>query len=298
MGLPLSSSQEAFLNQVPESEAYAPHRKEWEALLREWYSQAQIPFREPRMVWVEGGTFWMGDSTFQAKLSSFHIQRYEVTNLEYVAFLNEHLDQRDSIEQYWVEIMEDPGSGSVGNGYLYFEGSRYAVQSGYETYPINNISWYGARAYCQGLGYELPTEAQWEYAAGEGLKGRDPNRFRRHLYAGSNDPDSVGWYSNNAYRSHHSIGQKAPNALGLFDMSGNLWEWCADWYGSYPESDSLQVHPTGPATGSSRVLRGGSWYNNASYMRVSYRLQTATLTAGTLPLRVPPLQDPLTSILF
>ena len=111
-------------------------------------------------------------------------------------------------------------------------------------------------------GFRLPTEAEWEYAAraGEGFE-----------YAGSVDVDAVAWIDQNSRDRPHRVGLKAPNALGLRDMSGNVWEWCWDRYGDYPRSDSMD--PSGPSRGPDRVIRGGSWLNDPHDARVAYRIR-------------------------
>ena len=111
--------------------------------------------------------------------------------------------------------------------------------------------------------FRLPTEAEWEYSA------RGGNRSKGYKYAGSNNLDEVGWYGDNSDEHTHPVGRKKPNELGLYDMSGNVWEWCQDWYGDY--TDEAQTNPTGPQSGGHRVLRGGSSWFNARYWRVSIR---------------------------
>ncbi|MEZ4828202.1 MAG: SUMF1/EgtB/PvdO family nonheme iron enzyme [Bacteroidia bacterium] len=137
--------------------------------------------------------------------------------------------------------------------------------------PVINVSWNDAKAYCDwlseqtGQNWRLPTEAEWEYAAGGGSSGRT-------IYAGTDDERKLGeyaWYSANANSQTHPVGQKKPNPLGLYDMSGNVWEWCSDWYGNYPSSDISD--PTGPSSGSYRVFRGGSCSGDAAYCRVAFR---------------------------
>ena len=120
-----------------------------------------------------------------------------------------------------------------------------------------------------GKQFRLPTEAEWEYAA------RGGNRSQGYKYSGSNNIDDVAWYWANSSNTTHPVGTKAPNELGLYDMSGNVWEWCSDWYsdwyGSSYYSSSPSTNPTGPSTGSDRVGRGGSWGSSAGYCRVSIR---------------------------
>ena len=117
-----------------------------------------------------------------------------------------------------------------------------------------------------GRTFSLPTEAQWEYAA------RGGNKKSGYKYAGGNNVDEEAWYDGNSGSSTHPVKGKKPNVLGLYDMSGNVWEWCSDWYGSY--SSGAQINPQGPSSGSDRVLRGGSWDRSARYCRVSYRLRS------------------------
>lgn len=114
-----------------------------------------------------------------------------------------------------------------------------------------------------GKSFRLPTEAEWEYAARGGKKSNG------YKYAGSNNIGSVACYTDNSGSKTHSVKGKSPNELGLYDMAGNVWEWCSDWYGNY--SRGSQTNPQGSSSGSIRVLRGGSWRGYARSCRVSYR---------------------------
>ena len=197
------------------------------------------------MVMVEGGTFTMGatseqggdaDSdekpTHRVTLSDYYIGKYEVT------------------QEQWQAVM--------GSNPSKYKGSRK---------PVERISWNDCQEFIKklnsltGLNFKLPTEAQWEYAA------RGGNKSRGYKYSGSNDIESVAWYYGRG--GAKEVGQKQPNELGLYDMSGNVLEWCQDWYGSY--SSSSQTDPAGPSTGSYRVNRGGGWSFSAGSCRVSYR---------------------------
>ena len=197
------------------------------------------------MVFVKGGTFTMGATseydadddekpTHSVILSDYYIGKYEVTQAQ------------------WVSVM--------GGNPSFFKGDHL---------PVENISWDAIQTFIQKLNaktgkkYRLPTEAEWEYAA------RGGNQSRGYKYSGSNDIGSVAWYTSNSSGQTHPVGQKQPNELGIYDMSGNAWEWCSDWYGSY--SSSFQTNPTGPSSGSYRVLRGGSWRSLACDCRVSNR---------------------------
>ena len=129
--------------------------------------------------------------------------------------------------------------------------------------PVERVNWTEANNFAQSVGGRLPTEAEWEFAA------RGGNKSQGYIYSGSNNLDNVAWYGNNNPYGTKPAGQKQPNELGIYDMSGNVFEWCNDWYGSYPEN--AVTNPTGPDTGDNRVFRGGDWYHNAQYCRVEYR---------------------------
>ncbi|MBQ7214276.1 MAG: formylglycine-generating enzyme family protein, partial [Bacteroidales bacterium] len=152
----------------------------------------------------------------------------------------------------------------------YFKGPRL---------PVEQVSWNDVMAFCTRLSqmtgktFRLPTEAEWEYAARGGHIHSTQTK-----YAGSNDIRIVAWYTDNSNRTTQTVGMKTPNDLGLHDMSGNVWEWCSDWYGYY--DSGAQTDPTGPSTGSKRVNRGGSWSYDAQGCRVSYRYGAAPSFRG------------------
>ncbi len=212
------------------------------------------------MVYVEGGTFQMGATSEQGgyydsdekpvhsvTLSDYYIGKFEVTQGLWEKVMGTTIRQQ----------RDKANSGRP----LYGVGSNY---------PMYYVNWEEAQEFCRKLSqltgktYVLPTEARWEYAARGGVKSKG------YKYSGSNTIDDVAWYDDNY--STHPVGTKLPNELGIYDMSGNVWEWCSDWYdwyGSY--SSESQSNPTGPSTGSNRVLRGGSWGFNARSCRVSDR---------------------------
>ena len=200
-----------------------------------------------KMILVEGGTFTMGATSEQGSdafdrekpthsvtLSSFYIGETEVT------------------QELWQAVM--------GSNPSYFNGSRK---------PVGKVSWNDCQDFITklsrriGLNFRLPTEAEWEFAA------RGGNNSCGYKYAGSNAIGDVAWYGDNSNSETHNVAQKSPNELGLYDMSGNVWEWCQDWYGSY--SSSSQTNPTGPSSGSDRVFRGGSFVDGTRVCLVSYR---------------------------
>ena len=197
------------------------------------------------MLLAEGGTFMMGSNNYEDEnpmhsvtLDSFYISRYPVTQAQ------------------WELIM--------GNNPSYFRGDAQC--------PVENVSWNDIQDFLKklkqltGQNYHLPTEAEWEYAA------RGGNKSMGYQYAGSNNIDEVAWYNENSNYSTHPVGQKKPNELGLYDMSGNVWECCQDyWYGSDYYKNSAAKNLLGLANDSSRVLRGGSWNYFAAGCRVAYR---------------------------
>lgn len=204
------------------------------------------PFVEPVMVRVEGGTFQMGSNEGEAdekpvrsvSVNTFYIGQYEVTQSE------------------WRSVMgKNPPE-------LYFKGCNSC--------PVDDVSWNDIQEFLKKLNaktgkiYRLPTEAEWELAA------RGGNKSKGYTYSGSNDLKSVAWFTDNSESKTHPVGTKNANELGIYDMSGNVWEWCSDWYGTY--SSGSQQNPKGATTGSSRVYRGGSWLNYAGGCRVAYRV--------------------------
>ena len=134
--------------------------------------------------------------------------------------------------------------------------------------PVESVSWYDCQEFIMRLNsktgkqFRLPTEAEWEYAARGGRSGGSK-------YTGSDNINSVAWYNDNSGRETHNVATKSPNGLGIYDMSGNVWELCQDWYGGY--SSYSQTNPKGPSNGANRVYRGGSCFNLAWHCRVSFR---------------------------
>jgi formylglycine-generating enzyme required for sulfatase activity len=215
-------------------------------------------------VYVEGGTFTMGSNQgddnekpiHQVTVKSFYISKYEVTQKEYFEIMG------------YNPVWDDKSKG--------------------DNLPVQQVSWYDAIEYCnkrsikEGLkpaysgggdniqcdwnanGYRLPTEAEWEFAAKGGTKEK-----LTVAYSGSNNADAVAWYENNSGSKLHAVGQKQANALGLYDMSGNVYEWCWDWHGKYPRG--AQTDPRGAVSGQKRVFRGGGYSNNGQYLRSAYR---------------------------
>ena len=215
------------------------------------------------MVRVEGGTFRMGATSEQGgdaerdekpvhsvKLNTFYIGKTEVT------------------QALWQAVM--------GSNPSHFKGADL---------PVENVTWYDCQNFIQklksltGQKFRLPTEAEWEFAC------RGGNKSRGYKYSGSNNLGSVAWYNGNSGGKTRPVGTKAPNELGIYDMSGNVWEWCNDWYADYTANS--QTHPTGPQSGSLRVCRGGGWDNYAGSRRSSNRSNSSpTNRSSSLGLRL------------
>ena len=205
-----------------------------------------------KMVAVDGGTFTMGATSEQQNPFGSEKTVHDVTLSDYF------IGETEVTQALWQAVM--------GNNPSYFSGSNNPVEEvSYDdciTF-INKLNSLLSGQLPSGRKFRLPTEAEWEFAA------RGGNRSRGNQYSGSNSLGSVAWYDDNSNSQTHSVKQKQANELGLYDMSGNVWEWCYDWYGKY--SSSSQTNPKGPSSGSCRVLRGGGWYCNAQLCRVANR---------------------------
>ena len=199
------------------------------------------------MVWVDGGTFRMGATPEQGSdaydnekpvhsvtLSGYYIGKTEVT------------------QALWKAVM--------GSNPSYFKGDNL---------PVEQVSWDDCQKFIRklnaltGQNFRLPTEAEWEFAC------RGGNNSCGYKYSGSNYIDNVAWYDGNSGNKTRPVATKLPNELGIYDMTGNVWEWCSDWKGDY--SSGAQTNPKGPYDGSGRVIRGGSWCFSAGFCRSSSR---------------------------
>ena len=200
------------------------------------------------MIMVEGGTFTMGATSEQGN-DAYNSEKpaHKVTLSDY------YIGETEVTQALWQAVM--------GNNPSSFKGSSN---------PVESVSWNDCQEFISKLNsltgrtFRLPTDAEWEYAARGGIESKG------YKYSGSNSIDNVAWYSSNSSTKTHAVKTKSPNELGIYDMSGNVLEWCQDWYGSY--SSNAQTNPKGPSVGSDRVLRGGSWSNGAMYCRVSLRI--------------------------
>ena len=199
-----------------------------------------------KMIPVEGGSFTMGATTEQGDYYGLEKPTHVVTLSSY------SIGETEVTQELWQAIM--------GSNPSYFSGKQL---------PVEEVSWNDCQAFITklnqltGANFRLPTEAEWEFAARGGKKRLG------YKYAGSNTIGDVAWYNGNSSIRTHAVAQKLSNELGLYDMSGNVYEWCQDWFDLY--SGASQVNPTGPASGSKRVIRGGSWAYQEDLCPVSRR---------------------------
>lgn len=230
------------------------------------------------MILVEGGTFNFGN-VLPLQVSNFHIGKTPVTVAQYMAFV-------EDTKTHYPEWLE-PGSAFniKTNNNDYYKQLGSALQA--DNHPIVGVSWNDAVAFCDwlskktGVLYRLPTEVEWEYAAGGGSKDRTE-------YAGTDSKELLqeyAWYSANSNSRTNPVGALKANAIGLYDMSGNVWEWCWDWYGDYPENPKKDY--AGPELGVYRVLRGGGWFDTAERCRVTDRgYNTPTICCNGVGFRI------------
>ena len=211
-----------------------------------------------KMIAVKGGTFQMGsDDVFD-----------DVKPVHWVTLSDYYIGETEVTQELWNAVM---GSNPSNFGDM--------------QHPVEMVSWDDCQTFISRLNeltgktFRLPTEAQWEYAA------RGGNKSKGYTYSGSNEIDDVAWYWENSYYITHPVKTKAPNELGIYDMTGNVGEWCSDWYDFY--SSVAQTDPTGPAKGSGRVSRGGSWNNDPTGCRFASRSYvTPTFSGANLGLRL------------
>lgn len=217
-----------------------------------------VPFN---MIYVEGGTFLMGATEEQEGSANYKEQPvHPVTVSDY------YIGQTQVTQALWEAVM----------------GSNPSANRGNSQRPVEYITWYDCQDFVNKLSeltgkkFRIPTEAEWEYAA------RGGKFTHGYKYSGSNITDEVAWHETNSDGKTQPVASKMPNELGLYDMSGNVWEWCNDFYAPYP-SEAL-VNPQGPETGESKVMRGGSYFSSIDYGRVSNRFTPPLLFFKAHPL--------------
>lgn len=216
------------------------YEEEQDAEVKE-YMVGNVSFK---MIRVQAGTFRMGSTSGETDEQPVH----SVTlSSDY------YIGETEVTQELWTMVM--------GSNPSYFTSDSQL--------PVEEVSWNDCQTFITKLNsltggnFRLPTEAEWEYAA------RGGNKSAEYTYSGSNTIEDVAWYSVNSGFKTHTVKTKLPNELGIYDMSGNVWEWCCDWYGNY--SSAAASDPTGASSGSNRVNRGGGWNSSASACRCTYR---------------------------
>jgi formylglycine-generating enzyme required for sulfatase activity len=238
---------------------------------------------------IPAGTFTMGSPTnepqrqplgeeqYQVTLSAYRMSKYEISNAQFANFLNSKsigIDGLYTLGAYPTQVLIYADTTGVGYGYgLTYSGSQWQPVAGKENFPAVYVTWYGATEFATYAGGRLPTEAEWEYACrggtttpfntGNCLDYTQANYSWDYPYSGCTNLNTEFPFQTLPVNSY------SPNAFGLYNMHGNVWEWCADWFGLYPTT--AQTNPTGASTSSWRVLRGGSWGSQAQYCRSAYR---------------------------
>lgn len=224
-----------------------------------------------KMIHVKGGKYEMGKteeqiedhekkSTRTVSVKDFFISKYEITNEQYAKFLNEVNAQDDG-------SYEDKKLIDLSMSYckIKYDNNRFVVDSNQKDLPVVGVNWFGAKAFCEHYNGRLPKEAEWEYAARGGTKAQ------KTKFSGSNNLDEVAWYKGNSDDHLHKPGSKKTNELGLYDMSGNVWEWSGNEYG---EKNIANVPATDVTVGAIRIARGGSFKHEKMHNRVSSRFSS------------------------
>jgi len=233
-----------------------------------------------KMIKVKGGKFRMGNllahvdekPVHEISVDDFRISKTEITVKQFSKFIHETAYVTNAERNGYSHIYTTKWEKKYAVNWKCDSKGGLRPKSEYN-HPVIHVSWNDANAYCKWAGGRLPTEAEWEYAAVGGIV---KIRYGVSLqYAGSNNIDEVAWYKENSAKKTHPVGQKKVNLLGLYDMSGNVWEWCLDWYSENYYQNSPKNNPVGPSSGTYHVYRGGSAFVNASDCRSVKRSKAA-----------------------
>ena len=232
--------------------------------------QMELSLKSQDMVLIPAGAFQMGSYTYGDErpvhtvyLDAFHIDKYEVTNAQYKEFV-------DANPQWRKDRI--PNKYHDGDYLKDWRGNSYPA--GKSNYPVVYVSWYAANAYAKWAGKRLPTEAKWEKAARGGLVGK---RYPWGDSISRNDANYSGTGGKDRWKETSPVGRFSPNGYGLYDLSGNVWEWCSDWYAKDYYGKSPARNPKGPRSGIWQVIRGGSWYNRTGFLRCADRYYSSLI---------------------
>ena len=251
------------------------------------FKQGNSPKSIEGMVFIKGGTFRMGCTEEQIKclddqfpvhsvtLDDFYIDETEVTVAEFEEFVKVTDYRTDAEKEGWSTIWIGSEETKHTSCFWRNDSECKLIAKGHYNYPVVHISWNDANAYAQWKGMRLPTEAEWEFAA------RGGNKTQKYMYSGSNDLRKVGWYRMNSGDKIQATQQKKANELGLYDMSGGVWEWCSDWHSETYYSNSPKENPKGSTNGKSKILRGGSWYSDDYGCQIGFRNRTFPLNRNS-----------------
>lgn len=222
------------------------------------------------LIFVKGGRMKLGSRkgnadekpTKRIKINSFYMGKYEVSNQEYAKFLNAKGNQVEN-HVNWINLY---GKWENIKCRIYEKDGKFYVEKGYENYPVNYVNWYGAKAYCDWVGARLPTEAEWEYAAkgGKLKKNKILKKIMRKI-------TNYAWFKNNSNSRLHKTGTKEANQLGIYDIYGNLWEWCEDYYSKDYYKTRSKNNPVNTQKLDYKVIRGGSWTDEQKTLHYTNR---------------------------
>lgn len=233
-----------------------------------------------KMILISAGEFLMGASDEQ--IPDWERSWFEDEKPQHMVYLYDYyIDEKEVTNEQFANFLNDSAKTQSSEGYSYLRfdeyclieksGGKYRPEPGFEKYPVINVSWFGSRDYAEFYGKRLPTEAEWEKAARGGLVGK------KYPWG---DEDVLGisysypsWGVEDMKRVLKPVGSYLPNGYGLYNMAGNVWEWCTDWYDKNYYANSPQNNPNGPKSGEARVYRGGSWHLTSYWLSCAARLR-------------------------